>query len=436
MIDRTSARPAPWAGGTGEGERRPGRLPRPQAGLESRTASPERAPEVPAGREQLAVRILAKATATIPADLLLRQTLSRRKLLSRTDGAWISRAVFSTFRWQGWLDATTSAEDRLQKALSLADDYAISTSSISDDELRAKAIPGWTAEALDVSPAWLRSLQAEPALWLRTRPGMRDNVSTQLGFCEAPASAAFRDALRYDGQEDLYRNELFQAGAFEIQDIASQAVGILCDPKPGETWWDACAGEGGKTLHLSGLMEGKGLIWASDKAEWRLDRLKQRAGRAGCFNYRGVLWNGGPRPPTRTRFDGVLVDAPCSGVGTWGRNPHARWTTTPRDVEELAVLQRDLLSHAAASVKPGGKLVYAVCTLTRAETSGVTDAFTAAHPEFEPVLLSNPFAPNPSPSPSQFLWPQDTGGNGMFVAAWRRRADPASTPSNVSTTEE
>ncbi|MFO1459063.1 MAG: RsmB/NOP family class I SAM-dependent RNA methyltransferase [Verrucomicrobiota bacterium] len=410
-------------------------MPRPQAGLETRAESPERPPEVPAGREQLALRILAKATASIPADLLLRQTLARRKLLSRTDGAWISRAVFSTFRWQGWLDATASLESRIHQALSLADDYAISTSSISEEELRAKAVPGWTAEALDVSPAWLRSLQAEPVLWLRTRPGMRDNVSTQLGYCEAPGSTSFRDTLRYDGQEDLYRNELFQAGAFEIQDIASQAVGILCDPKPGETWWDACAGEGGKTLHLSGLMEGKGLIWASDKAEWRLDRLKQRAGRAGCFNYRGVLWNGGPRPPTKTRFDGVLVDAPCSGVGTWGRNPHARWTTTPKDVEELAVLQGDLLSHAAPSVKPGGRLVYAVCTLTRAETSDVVDAFTAAHPEFEPVPMANPFAPDLPPSSSLFLWPQDTGGNGMFVAAWRRRASPESNPTEVPSGE-
>ena len=96
-------------------------------------------------------------------------------------------------------------------------------------------------------------------------------------------------------------------------------------PKPGETWWDVCAGEGGKLLHLSGLMNNKGLIWASDRAEWRLQRLKQRAAqRAGCSttgSFCGTATNG---CRTRTKFDGVLVDAPCSGVGTWQRKPRTR----------------------------------------------------------------------------------------------------------------
>ena len=110
-------------------------------------------------------------------------------------------------------------------------------------------------------------------------------------------------------------------------------------------------------LHLSDLMANKGLIWASDRAEWRLKRLKLRAGRAQVFNYRSALWNGGKNLPTQSRFDGVLVDAPCGGVGTWQRNPHARWTTTESDIDELAGVQRDLLAHAARAVKPGGKLV-------------------------------------------------------------------------------
>jgi 16S rRNA (cytosine967-C5)-methyltransferase len=155
-------------------------------------------------------------------------------------------------------------------------------------------------------------------------------------------------------------------------------------------------------------MENKGLIWASDRAAWRLERLKRRAARAGVFNYRAVIWNGSTRLPTRTRFDGVLLDAPCSGVGTWQRNPHARWTTTPQDVEELAGVQRQLLGNAAKGVKPGGRIVYAVCTMTRAETTEVEEWFSASHADF-------------AASPATLLRLEETEGNGMFVKIWRRR---------------
>src|SRR5205823_5977071 len=130
-------------------------------------------------------------------------------------------------------------------------------------------------------------------------------------------SPALPEALVYEGETDLFRTPEFHAGEFEIQDLSSQAVGWLCDPKPGETWWDACAGEGGKLLHLSDLMQNKGLIWASDRAAWRLQKLKRRTARAKVFNYRAALWDGGAKLPTKTKFDGVLVDAPCSGLGTW-----------------------------------------------------------------------------------------------------------------------
>lgn len=384
------------------------------------SSAPQIEGEGMATRMELVERILSKATPTIPADLLLRQTLARRKQLSRGDGAWVSRAVFSWFRWKPWLDSTAPLSAQVDQALALADDFAINPTTLPEVEL-VRSVPAWTVEVMETPVAWLRSLQAEPVLWLRGRVGHTDAVLEALGNCERSTSPAFPQACRYDGEEDLFRHPLFQSGAFEIQDIASQAVGLVCAPQQGETWWDACAGEGGKTLHLSDLMEGKGLIWSSDRAEWRLQRLKQRAARSGCFNYRSVVWNGGAKPPTKTVFDGVLVDAPCSGIGTWGRNPHARWSTRREDVEELAVVQRSLLDHVAGSIRPGGRLVYAVCTLSRAETVGVADAFEAAHPEFEPLAVTHPFAPDQVPSPRVLLWPQDTGGNGMFIAVWRRR---------------
>ena len=165
-------------------------------------------------------------------------------------------------------------------------------------------------------------------------------------------------------------------------------------------------------------MANKGLIWASDRAEWRLKRLKRRTARAQAFNYRSALWDGGAKLPTKTQFNGVLVDAPCTGVGTWQRNPHARWTTTAKDVQELAELQKKLLEHAAKGVKAGGKLVYSVCTLTRAETQEVAASFEAKHPGFAPMDLARPSGEKESGQ--CWLWPQDWGGNGMFIAAWKR----------------
>jgi 16S rRNA (cytosine967-C5)-methyltransferase len=329
-------------------------------------------------------------------------------------------------------------------------------------------------------------------LWIRVRRQFLESLPRALGDCE-PASVAglvepgpgsatpATTAFRYTGSRDLYLTDGFQRGQFEIQDLASQLVGWACNPQPGETWWDACAGEGGKMLHLADLMQNKGLIWVSDRSMRRLKILKQRAARSGVFNYRAVPWNGGPQPPTRTRFDGILVDAPCSGVGTWQRNPHARWTISPTDVRELAAVQRQLLDHVVGALKPGGRLIYAVCTLTRAETSRVAAEFSRSHPELEPVpvfptagipvqasegqptgtepprpmndacsgsvqisgagqsdfmggtpmpcgtgappvgsseRLDPDLRPSGSPVAVQF-WPQELKANGMFIAAWR-----------------
>jgi 16S rRNA (cytosine967-C5)-methyltransferase len=241
--------------------------------------------------------------------------------------------------------------------LALAGRYAAQPESFSDAELMARAVPVWLPSVMEPRAAWARSLQKEPRLWLRARRGQGRTLAGKLVDCRVFGEGPLADTLEYIGRSDLFRTAEFHAGEFELQDVSSQAVGLICDPRPGEKWWDACAGEGGKTLHLADLMGNKGLIWASDRAGWRLAMLKRRAARAGVFNYRTVTWDGGPRPPTKTEFDGVLVDAPCSGIGTWQRNPHARWTTTVQDVKELGEVQEQLLVHAAAGVEPGGRLV-------------------------------------------------------------------------------
>jgi 16S rRNA (cytosine967-C5)-methyltransferase len=138
------------------------------------------------------------------------------------------------------------------------------------------------------------------------------------------------------------------------------------------------------------------------------------------FNYRLAAWDGSTKLPTKTKFDGVLIDAPCSGVGTCQRNPHARWTTTLEDVRELAAVQQRLILNAAAAVKPGGRLIYSVCTLTRAEADAVADSCSQQLSGFAPTPLpALPSAP-PGALGRISIWPQTFRGNGMFVVAWNR----------------
>ncbi|MBC8096227.1 MAG: RsmB/NOP family class I SAM-dependent RNA methyltransferase [Akkermansiaceae bacterium] len=369
---------------------------------------------------KIAAEIISKANHEKPADQVLRETFKRYREIAPFDATEISRMVFMYYRWQEWVAGEKTSEDKLRRARDWATRFETNPAFFSSEELRAKAVPPWALNEVAVTDDWLKSLQGESRLWLRARRGQGKNLANKLGHCRAAGEGALRDTLQYSGTEDLFRSPEFHAGEFELQDIASQAVGLICDPKPGETWWDACAGEGGKLLHLSDLMENKGLIWASDRAAWRLQKLKRRTSRAKAFNYRSELWDGGAKLPTKTKFNGILVDAPCSGVGTWQRNPHARWTTTLQDVHELGEVQKKLLSHVANSVKPGGKLIYAVCTLTNSETNLVADAFEAQFKDFKPLPVLNPLALEKPAAARVWIWPQDSRGNGMFVAAWQR----------------
>jgi 16S rRNA (cytosine967-C5)-methyltransferase len=409
-----------------------------------------------------AARVLRLVQTGVPADQALRESLTQdRHFTAPVARRAVSRAVFAYFRWWRWLEPKDSLQKQLEAAATLQARFEKNPSSFKPEALAVRAVPDWLQEeipwpespepatnasvpAVDLNgpptadpppsnsgatrgkrpdpteAAWLRQLQREPVLWIRIKQGLEAGVAGALKQVEPailPAYSLKLGAYRYSGPTDLYRTPAFQSGEFEIQDLASQLVGHACAPRPGETWWDACAGEGGKTLHLSDLMQGKGMIWASDRSVRRLTKLKERASRAGVFNYRAADWDGSARLPTKTKFDGVLVDAPCSGVGTWQRNPHARWTTSPEDVRELAAVQARLLNHAAGSLKPGGRLVYSVCTLTRSETTAISDAFTATHPDLEPFQLSSLNIQRST----VFLWPHDLNANGMFIAAWQRK---------------
>lgn len=360
-------------------------------------------------------RVLATVTPQLPADAALRKYFYGHTYLAPQLRRSISRSVFIYYRWLRWLSSQDSFQAQVGQALQLDARFKKDPNSIKAEALLARAIPEWVKTELEPDPAMLRQLQREPALWLRARPGKAHHLAKTLGHCTLTPHAP--DAVQYTGEKDLFRTAQFHEGEFEIQDLASQLVGLAAAPLAGQTWWDTCAGEGGKTLHLADQMQNKGVVWVSDRSEKRLQVFKKRSTRAKLYNHRSVLWDGSSRLPTKAKFDGILVDAPCSGVGTWQRNPHARWTTTIDDVRELAATQLSLLNHVANSLKPGGRLIYAVCTLTRSETTDIVTAFSAAHPELTPAPIT---LPGREPAGSIFIWPQEVNANGMFIAAWTR----------------
>lgn len=291
----------------------------------------------------------------------------------------------------------------------------------------SRLLPEWSYGYIDKSlnPERLGALLLErPPLWLRAQCDDVDGLISELGRAgvNAVRHPLVKDALAvYDTRINLYTLEGFRAGRFEIQDLASQEIGLVCAPRPGERWWDACAGAGGKSLQLAQLMRRKGTVVASDIREYKLEDLRKRARRAGFPNIRTKSWDGGAlRYRDRGKFDGVLVDAPCSCSGTWRRNPDGRWILREEEVKELAELQLSILLNASSGVKPGGVLIYGTCSMFSMENTGVVEAFLAGNGDFELEEFISPLTGEKSPG----YVLADMGHNNsdaMFAARLRRK---------------
>ncbi len=283
----------------------------------------------------------------------------------------------------------------------------------------------WCKEEVECPCDWLTLVewqQKRPPVWLRAQINDIDRLVGEFSRegVKLTRHPLMKHALKADfAGVNLRQMPAFTEGRFEIQDAASQAVTLICDPKPGENWWDCCAGAGGKTLHLATLMNGKGKIQATDNRVYKLDDLKKRAARCGRSNIICKEWLGIEVPRLRDHFAGVLVDAPCTCSGTWRRNPGARWTTDRDDIEKLAALQLQLLTNASSAVAHGGTLVYATCSMFTRENKGVVEAFLADHPEFTLEPFTSPLTGQETPGYCQF-WPWDSDCDAMFTAKFHR----------------
>ena len=213
----------------------------------------------------------------------------------------------------------------------------------------------------------------------------------------------------------------FNKGWWMVQDSSAQLVAYLVDPQPGDVVADACAAPGGKTLHLAELMQDHGQVEACDRTASRLKKLQQNAKRLGLQSIRICQGDSRHLPQFVGQCDRVLVDAPCSGLGTLHRHADARWRQSPESVQELATLQQELLQQTATWVKPGGSLVYATCTLHPSENEAVVQAFLAQHPnwQIEPPSPDTPPAAFAQPSGWVKLWPHQHKMDGFFMVRLR-----------------
>jgi len=229
--------------------------------------------------------------------------------------------------------------------------------------------------------------------------------------------------LRLAGRQSVTSAKIFQDGDIEIQDEGSQLIALLVDAKPGMRVADYCAGAGGKTLAIAATMENKGHIVACDTSAPRLEGALKRLRRAGVHNAERHLLEPGDKWTKRSaqKFDRVLVDAPCTGTGTWRRNPDARRHLSATDLGELLAKQALILDQAQKLTKPGGRLVYATCSLLNDENRNQVEAFLTRHPHYRPVPIGAP-VPETLHGPYLSLTPLKHGTDGFFAAVLERVA--------------
>lgn len=217
----------------------------------------------------------------------------------------------------------------------------------------------------------------------------------------------------------------FSEGWWVVQDSSAQLVSHLLDPQPGEVIIDACAAPGGKTTHIAELIRDEGQIWACDRTASRLRKLQENARRLNLQSIQ--ICTGDTRHFTQFKntADRVLLDAPCSGLGTLHRHADARWRQTPETVQELSQLQTELLSHTSTFVKQGGVLVYATCTLHPVENESVIAAFLAHNPdwEIEPPPVDSAFSAYTKPQGWLKVWPHQQDMDGFFMVRLRKTND-------------
>jgi 16S rRNA (cytosine967-C5)-methyltransferase len=375
----------------------------------------------PQARVQAAIDILDEVIAGArdagaAADVIVQRYFRTRRYAGSKDRRAVRDLVYAAIRRTGERPETGRAA-----MVGLAGDdpglAALFDGSIHAPPPIAADEPRAAASEL---PAWLTGRLAGFGLLGRAPLDLRINrlkadtiaIEGAVPTPHAPDGLRLLEGVQVEALPD------YAAGLVEVQDEGSQLVTLACGAAPGMTVIDLCAGAGGKTLGLAAAMQDRGAIIACDADRARLSRLPPRAERAGVTIVETRLLDGGREMMALTDLaaaaDLVVVDAPCSGTGTWRRNPEARWRLTPDRLARVVALQSRLLDVAARLVKPGGTLVHIVCSLLDEEGTGQAEAFLSRHPGWraEPIAL----AAGTAHGPGLRLTPSHDGTDGFFVA--------------------
>ena len=373
---------------------------------------------------------LAETTYTVLRERLLYQHLAQ-------SGKGEMERRLAVLAWQG-------NEGFLRAALSepeqqwLAQVQKVDRAAL-PEKLRHN-LPEWLADTLKAALGdefWplVASLNGSAPLDLRvnTFKAKRDDVQKALAEARLVAEPTPYSpwGLRIQGKPALNKLDVFTQGDVEVQDEGSQLLALLTDAKRGEMVVDFCAGAGGKTLALGAAMRNTGRLYAFDTSGHRLAALKPRLARSGLSNvYPAQIAHERDDRIKRLagKIDRVLVDAPCSGLGTLRRNPDLKWRQSPDSIAELRVKQALILASAARLLKPGGRLVYATCSLLDVENEEVAAEFTQAHGrDFKPMPVAALLEKAHVGAPDSLvrgdflrLWPHRHGTDGFFAAAWER----------------
>jgi len=415
-----------------------------------------RAPQIAA----LAAAIADLRLLPAPADTLLHQFFRHHPQLGQQDRAFVSEGVFAWLRRRRSLEQLAGTTHpaklalavamrerghslrELEPAMTAADaEWARAFKARLSTELApavAADLPDWLwerlgtaypdAERVALTRAWL----SPAALDLRinplkiTRDAARERLAAS-GIVAQPTPWSPL-GLRVDGRPALARHPLVVDGSIEVQDEGSQLVGYLVAPKRNDMVVDFCAGAGGKTLLLGALMRSHGRLYAFDVVDKRLANLKLRLRRSGLSNVHPQLLASERDTKVKRlagKIDRVLVDAPCTGFGTLRRNPDLKWRQAETGPTELAAKQRSILAAAATLVKPGGRLVYATCSVLPEENEAIVEAFLAGHPGFAQGDAAAELARSGialDTGPTLKLYPHIHGCDGFFAAVLDRRA--------------
>jgi len=371
------------------------------------------------------------------ADKVIERKLKSNPKWGARDRGFIAETVYEMVRWWRLLKEVSPSDDlyhlfgtywvlqgnelpEWREFKGLEPRRILSNYDHIKDRAVLQSIPDWLDDmgAELLGEKWDKEIEtlnqeADVVLRVNTLKTTREQLMKRLADdgIESYMPKGYKDALVLEKRQNIFKHPAFKEGLFEIQDASSQLVATALEVEPGMRVIDACAGSGGKSLHLAALMQNKGRILSMDLEEWKLKNTKLRARRNGISIIEPKVIEGNKTiKRLKESADRVLLDVPCSGLGVLKRNPDTKWKLTPESIEKVQAIQQDILQNYAGMVKPGGLLVYATCSILSTENEMQVEKFLASENGKNFELVED-----------QKVLAQESGYDGFYIAKIKRK---------------